>query len=83
MQLPIPEVTVQTTYCLLCRWSNYILQLLDSESCHQKNIAITLLNRDISGTPLGMYSSETEQNEKTYQKYVLTNGKELVIIQIS
>jgi len=30
-----------------------------------------------------MYSSETEQNEKTYQKYVLTNGKELVIIQIS
>ena len=29
------------TYCLLCRWANYILQPLYSESCHQETIAIT------------------------------------------
>ena len=42
LKLPIPEVTVRTTYCLLCRWSNYILQPLYSESCHQETIAIAL-----------------------------------------
>ena len=30
------------TYCLLCRWANYILQPLYSESCHQETIAIAL-----------------------------------------
>ena len=42
LKLPISEVTVRTTYCLLCRWSNYILQPLYSESCHQETIAIAL-----------------------------------------
>ena len=33
----------KTTYCLLCRWFNYILQLIYSGSCHQKTIEIGLM----------------------------------------